>query len=122
VIKIRAQRAHPLMNIINPKTASQPRHDDAGAYAPLPTKAPIAHMDSEEDGGENSQVNSARKGLQQQHEIQSGRGEKVDLTGEPGLLFCPEIVYEGIKASNKEAQRLMQVQKKNDYRKKNNFY
>ena len=108
MIKTRAQRAHPLLNIVNPKAIQNVEKiaQQQGAFSPSPGKAPIAHMDStEDDAGTSSPGNTAR-GVS----TESGSDPtKLDLISEPGLLFDPETVYDAIKASNKEAPRLLQV-------------
>lgn len=109
MIKTRAQRAHPFLNIVNPKAIQKMEKpvQQHGAFSPSPSKAPIAHMDStEDDAATNSQGNTAR-GVQT--ESGSEQPTKLDLSFEPGLLFCSETVYDAIKASNKEAPRLLQV-------------
>ena len=110
VIQARDQRAHPML--LSAKStpralapAEEAAANDGGAFSPPAGKAPIAHMDSEDDFGPNSQGTTARK---QTTEVSVGQCDKLDLADEPELLFSEEIVFEAIKASNKEAQRLRQ--------------
>jgi len=130
VINLRAQRAHPLLNINNadkPKSIvnnveikladekqDQPISEEVengAAFSPPPGKAPIAHMDSEEDflpSVPGSKASTSRNQRVPESNT-SGKMNGLPTENDPELLFCAETAYEAIKESNKESQRLLQV-------------
>ncbi|KAL3080761.1 hypothetical protein niasHS_005348 [Heterodera schachtii] len=101
----------------------------SAAFSPPVGRAPIAHMDSEEN--DLGQVESSSVDVQQQMTTKSDEDADIsnngtvvpsrqtvssgnermggmDLIGEPALLFSVETIFEAINASNKFAQRLLQ--------------
>nr|CAD2171867.1 unnamed protein product [Meloidogyne enterolobii] len=128
VINLRAQRAHPLLNINTDKPKSivnnveskladekqdQPISEEVengAAFSPPPGKAPIAHMDSEEDflpSVPGSKASTSRNQRVPESNT-SGKMNGLPTENDPELLFCAETAYEAIKESNKESQRLLQ--------------
>lgn len=94
-----------IANVSDVTQTEKPNKISSGAYSPV-GKAPIAHMDSEDDVG----MNSARRENPPPIIINDkNRTNKLDLSAEQGMLFSQEIFYEALKESNKEAQRLLQV-------------
>uniref|UniRef100_A0A1I8B7P0 Protein EFR3 homolog B n=1 Tax=Meloidogyne hapla TaxID=6305 RepID=A0A1I8B7P0_MELHA len=127
VINLRAQRAHPLLNILNidkpisnvnniqiklddeKQSQTNPKEvENEGAFSPPSGKAPIAHMDSEEDflpSAPGSKTNTSRS----QKVVESnGQMNVLPTENDKELLFCAETAYDAIKESNKESQRLLQ--------------
>jgi hypothetical protein len=99
---------HPALNILkgNDTQNVEIKQHQHGAYSlPQTNKAPIAHMDSEEEN-----ISGRRGGGEMNDENEKSTEELVNLAETTtGWLFSAEIVFEAIKASNNEAQRLIQV-------------
>uniref|UniRef100_A0AC34QGC3 EFR3-like protein n=1 Tax=Panagrolaimus sp. JU765 TaxID=591449 RepID=A0AC34QGC3_9BILA len=85
VIKLRAQRGHARLNIIAAAIANaDPLKVTNHASSSSPVKAPIAHMESEDDFTSRA----------------------LGLENDPALLFDLEDVSEALKASNKDVSKL----------------
>lgn len=85
--------------------------ENGAAFSPPPGKAPIAHMDSEEDflpSVPGSKASTSRNQRVPESNT-SGKMNGLPTENDPELLFCAETAYEAIKESNKESQRLLQV-------------
>uniref|UniRef100_A0A914I6P1 EFR3-like protein n=1 Tax=Globodera rostochiensis TaxID=31243 RepID=A0A914I6P1_GLORO len=115
VIKAREKRAHPSLNIVDnaQKVAADVAEKLAlQAYSPPAGRAPIAHMDSEDNELSNGETLTCRTidgtALSSREKISTDRVGIVDLGAEPSMLFSSEIIFEAIQASNKCAQRLLQ--------------
>ena len=85
VIKLRAQRGHPRLNILAAAiAAADPLKTSETDSVKSPGKAPIVHMESEDDFTSRA----------------------LGLENDPVLLFDLEDVSEALKASNKDVSKL----------------
>lgn len=123
VINLRIQRSHSLnsdkLNVDEIKLPNEKPNilqeanepENGGAFSPPPSKAPIAHMDSEDDflpSANGSKISTSRIKIFPESN-KNGKMNFLITENDKELLFCAETAYEAIKESNKESQKLLQV-------------